>query len=211
MNSRISSSLWCHSLFYFFRTYKTSLKRRAFPVIHQGVVRFGRPSGNSPNIDEWMNGRDGHQPNNRGFIYPVSGFPNKGGMTISDIRISDPGTSICLQLYDTWPKAGSKVVVVYQRAKGATTSQPRSGTGEHGFHSGWCWHTWYVEGALSDRETGGELDRTHSAKSSKKLTFYLKLRIFFIKKYSFGTLRRLRQGKRDLDQEHLSSLTVQWM
>ena len=48
---------------------------RSFPVIHQGVSRFGRPSWNSPNIDEKKkNGRDGHQPHSRalnGFIYPL--------------------------------------------------------------------------------------------------------------------------------------------
>ena len=44
---------------------------RTFPVIHQGVLRFRRPSWNSPNIDEWMNEwmilGDGHQPNSKGL------------------------------------------------------------------------------------------------------------------------------------------------
>ena len=32
---------------------------------------------------------DGHQPNSRGFIYPLRGFPTKGGMTIPNIRSLD--------------------------------------------------------------------------------------------------------------------------
>ena len=43
---------------------------------------------------------DGHQPNSRDCLYPVLGFPIKGGMTIPNIRSLDPSTDCMIELSD---------------------------------------------------------------------------------------------------------------